>query len=71
VLIPQENEKDLADIPANIRDSLTIIPVSHVDEVLALALVRPIVPIEWTEADELATEPPHTSGDPSTSIARH
>ena len=37
----------------------------------ALALVRPIVPIEWTEADELATEPPHPPGDPAASIARH
>lgn len=57
VLIPQENEKDLAEIPANIREGLKIIPVSHVDEVLALALVQPMVPIEWTEADELAALP--------------
>ncbi|WP_404713635.1 endopeptidase La [Sphingomonas sp. MMS24-J13] len=72
VLIPQENEKDLADIPANILEGLEIIPVSHVDEVLARALVRPIVPIEWTEADELATEPPHAAAaDPAASIARH
>jgi ATP-dependent Lon protease len=72
VLIPQENEKDLADIPANILEGLEIIPVSHVDEVLARALVRPVVPIEWTEADELATEPPHAAtADPAASIARH
>jgi ATP-dependent Lon protease len=58
VLIPQENEKDLAEIPANIREGLTIIPVSHVDEVLALALAQPLVPIEWTEADEQAASPP-------------
>ena len=57
VLIPQENEKDLAEIPANIRDGLKIIPVSHVDEVLALALAQPMSPIEWTEADELAASP--------------
>ena len=57
VLIPQENEKDLAEIPANIRDGLTIVPVSHVDEVLALALVQPLDPIEWTEADDLAASP--------------
>ncbi|WP_298687117.1 endopeptidase La [uncultured Sphingomonas sp.] len=54
VLIPAENEKDLVDIPATITDGLTIVPVSHLDEVLARALVSPIVPIEWTEADELA-----------------
>jgi ATP-dependent Lon protease len=54
VLIPQENEKDLADIPANIKDGLEIIPVSHVDQVLARALVSPLVAVEWTEADDLA-----------------
>jgi ATP-dependent Lon protease len=58
VLIPAENEKDLAELPANIREGLKIIPVAHVDEVLALALVDPIVAIEWSDADELATEPP-------------
>jgi ATP-dependent Lon protease len=58
VLIPQENEKDLAEIPANIREGLKIIPVSHVDQVLALALAEPLTPIEWSDADELATEPP-------------
>ncbi len=58
VFIPQENEKDLADIPANIRDGLTIVPVSHVDQVLAGALAAPLTPIEWTEADELAAQPP-------------
>jgi len=57
VLIPQENEKDLAEIPVGVRDALKIIPVSHVDEVLALALVSPITPIDWTEAEELATQP--------------
>ena len=40
VLIPAENEKDLAEIPANIREGLEIVPVSHVDEVLAHALVN-------------------------------
>ena len=58
VLIPQENEKDLADIPANIKAGLKIVPVSHVDEVLALALTQPIEAIDWTEADELAALPP-------------
>jgi ATP-dependent Lon protease len=58
VIIPAENEKDLAEIPANVRDGLTIIPVKHVDEVLALALVEPLKPIAWTEADDLALQPP-------------
>ncbi len=58
VLIPQENEKDLADIPQNIKDGLTIVPVAHVDEVLKLALTEPLSAIEWTDADELAALPP-------------
>ncbi len=58
VLIPQENEKDLAEIPANIREGLEIIPVSHVDQVLARALIAPLTPIDWSEADDLAAQPP-------------
>jgi ATP-dependent Lon protease len=54
VLIPSENEKDLADIPANVKEALEIIPVSTMDEVLAKALVRQPTPIEWSEADEPA-----------------
>jgi len=57
VLIPAENEKDLAEIPANVTEGLEIIPVAHVDEVLVHALTLPMTPIEWTEADELSTEP--------------
>ncbi|WP_442678019.1 endopeptidase La [Sphingomonas sp. ASY06-1R] len=73
VLIPAENEKDLADIPANILEGLEIVPVSHVDDVLVRALAQPIVPIEWTEADELATEPPlaQIGAEPGASVARH
>jgi ATP-dependent Lon protease len=65
VLIPEENVKDLAEIPANAREGLEIIAVSHVDEVLARALVEPLTAIEWTEADDLASQPgaaPATSG---------
>jgi ATP-dependent Lon protease len=58
VLIPKENEKDLVEIPANIRKGLKIIPVEHVDEVLRLALTEPLEAIDWTEADELAAQPP-------------
>ncbi len=57
VLIPAENEKDLAEIPATIRDGLEIVPVSHVDEVLGHALATPVEPIDWTEADDLAAVP--------------
>ncbi|MEE2567574.1 endopeptidase La [Hyphobacterium marinum] len=54
VLIPSENEKDLADIPDNVKSGLEIIPVSTVEEVLKNALVREVEPAEWTEADEAA-----------------
>ena len=57
VMIPAENEKDLAEIPNSVKDALEIIPVSHVDEVLARALTQPMTPIEWTDADEQATDP--------------
>jgi ATP-dependent Lon protease len=57
VLIPEENEKDLAEIPANAREGLEIIPVAHVDEVLRHALVTQPEAIEWTEADDLASQP--------------
>jgi len=49
VLIPKENEKDLAEIPDNVKRGLEFIPVSVVDEVLEHALARPLVPIEWDE----------------------
>ncbi|MFU8865569.1 MAG: endopeptidase La [Rhodobacterales bacterium] len=52
VLIPAENEKDLAEIPDNVKQGLTIIPVSHVSEVLERALVRMPEPIEWDEEAE-------------------
>ena len=70
VIIPAENEKDLAEIPANILDGLTIVPVKHVDEVLALALAEPLVAIDWTEADELAAQPPMPASGSSESM-RH
>jgi ATP-dependent Lon protease len=52
VLIPQENEKDLADVPQSVKDGLEIIPVSTVDEVLKHALTGPLTPVEWREEDE-------------------
>ncbi|MGE4325511.1 MAG: endopeptidase La [Pseudodonghicola sp.] len=52
VLIPEENEKDLPEIPDNVKQGLEIIPVTHVSEVLKHALVRQPEPIEWNEAAE-------------------
>ncbi|MDB6453482.1 endopeptidase La [Falsirhodobacter sp. 20TX0035] len=54
VLIPVENEKDLAEIPDNVKQGLKIIPVTHVREVLREALVRMPEPVEWDEAAEEA-----------------
>ena len=62
VLIPEENVKDLAEIPANVKEGLEIVPVSHVDEVLAQALIQPLEAIEWSEADDLASQPGAASG---------
>ena len=57
VLIPEENVKDLAEISDRVTEGVKIVPVSHVDEVLAHALVSEPVEIEWTEADDLASQP--------------
>ena len=54
VLIPEENAKDLADIPDNVKNGLEIVPVSHADEVLKHALISEPEAIEWDEAAEEA-----------------
>jgi ATP-dependent Lon protease len=54
VLIPQENVKDLADIPDNVKSEMELVPVAHVDEVLMHALVRQPIAIEWDEEAEEA-----------------
>ena len=52
VLIPEENAKDLADIPDNVKNGLEIVPVSRMGEVLQHALIRQPTPVEWSEIDE-------------------
>ena len=54
VLIPKDNEKDLADIPSNVKNALNIIPVCNIDEVLINALVKMPKKIEWSMSDEAA-----------------
>ena len=54
VLIPKDNEKDLADIPNNVKNALNIISVCNIDEVLANALVEMPKKIEWSMSDEAA-----------------
>jgi ATP-dependent Lon protease len=63
VLIPKENEKDLADVPENVKSALTIIPISTADEVLAHALTGPLTPIEWSEDDVVAPVLPVVDGE--------
>jgi ATP-dependent Lon protease len=72
VLIPEENEKDLAEIPDNVKRGLKIIPVSTVEEVLKNALTRPLTAIEWREEDEPAAKtPPPAADDSSDAIITH
>jgi ATP-dependent Lon protease len=54
VIIPEENAKDLTEIPDNLKNSLDIITVSRMDEVLKIAFVRPPQPISWDEEAEAA-----------------
>jgi ATP-dependent Lon protease len=53
VLIPEDNVKDLADMPENVKSGLNIIPVKVIDQVLEHALTKPLIPIEWVEAEEV------------------
>jgi ATP-dependent Lon protease len=69
VLIPKDNEKDLAEIPDNVKRGLEIIPVSVVDEVLDKALVRKLVPIEWTEVEPVA--PSSKPGEDVSGVVTH
>ncbi|MFY8094044.1 MAG: endopeptidase La [Niveispirillum sp.] len=71
VLIPKDNEKDLAEIPDNVKKGLTIIPVSTVDEVLAHALVTAPVGIEWSEPEEVAQVPAKAGDEERDGVIRH
>ena len=54
VLIPQDNAKDLPEIPDNVKEGLEIIPVAHVRDVLKVALTETPEPVEWDEEAEAA-----------------
>ncbi len=54
VLIPIENKKDLIEVPKTVLDSIEIIPVKNVDEVLKVALTKPLKRVEWVEVDQLS-----------------
>ena len=63
VLIPKENEKDLDEIPDNVKRSLKITSVTSVEEVLEYALTKSLVPIQWDEEDESHPNVASSSGD--------
>ena len=54
VLIPMENKKDLVEVPKTVLESVEIIPVKNVDQVLKVALTKPLKRVEWVEVDQLA-----------------
>jgi ATP-dependent Lon protease len=70
VLIPQDNEKDLVEIPDNVKDGLDIVAVSHVDEVIKYALVKEPEPIEWDPKydDEQKSSPIAENDGPSGAV---
>jgi len=69
VVIPTENEKDLAEVPDNVKTGLKIVPVSNMGEVLAVALTRQPEPIDWVEP-EVPAALPLTDGD-SDAVVTH
>ncbi len=54
VLIPMENKKDLIEVPKTILDSMEIISVKNVEEVLKVALTKPLKRVDWVEVDQIA-----------------
>jgi ATP-dependent Lon protease len=72
VLIPQDNAKDLAEIPDNVKRNLEIIPVTTLDEVVEKALVEAVKPIEWDpEADPVDRIPAGSSKDDLSGVTTH
>jgi ATP-dependent Lon protease len=69
VLIPAENEKDLAEIPENVKRGMTIKPVKALDEVLKYALTQELKPIEWIDAD--VEKVPAKPGDAERGVITH
>jgi ATP-dependent Lon protease len=71
VLIPKDNEKDLADIPDNVKKGMKIIPVSTIDEVLSKALTQQLVPIEWKDEGDDEPVPAKGEEDPGDGLVTH
>ncbi len=71
VLIPEENVKDLAEIPDNVKSGLEIVPVAHVDDALKHALETLPEPIEWDEAAEEAARAAAQAAEQSSPTVAH
>jgi ATP-dependent Lon protease len=71
VLIPEENEKDLADVPDNVKSALEIVPISTADEALKWALTGTLTPVEWDEEAEPLPPPAPATTDPATVSVSH
>lgn len=69
VLIPQENEKDLAEVPDNVKSALEIVPISTADEALKWALVGTLTPVEWDEAAEPLPAPVPPLDGPAATVS--
>jgi len=71
VMFPRENEKDLAEIPDNVKKGLELIPISTVDEALKRALTKPLVPIEWDEEEHEKKVSSNASDEERDGITTH
>ncbi|HUH22599.1 MAG TPA: S16 family serine protease, partial [Brevundimonas sp.] len=71
VLIPQENEKDLEDVPENVKSALEIVPISTADEALKWALTGTLTPVEWDEAAEPLLPAPQGQSTPDGAAVSH
>jgi len=71
VIIPSENEKDLADIPDNVKKGLEIVPVSTMEDVLKIALVRVPIPVVWEEPEDAPAPAPLAEGGAEDAVVTH
>ena len=71
MIIPHENERDLKEIPQNIKADLDIRPVRWIDEVLEIALQHKPEPLSDDEYERIDSESNKTTGDPTTRINTH
>ncbi len=71
VLIPKENEKDLTEIPDNVKKGMSILLMNTVDDVLKHALVRPLTPIEWDENAEAEVPAQKKNGNGAEDVIKH